>query len=42
MEDNTLISIEELMKKRKQILKKIQKDQKSTSVLGRFAIWITE
>ena len=41
MEDITPISIEELKKKRKQILNKITTEEKNTSVLGNIAIWIT-
>lgn len=42
MEDNLPMSIEELKKKRKMILKKLETERRKTSVLGRIALWITD
>lgn len=42
MEDNLPMSIEELKKKRKLILKKLETERRKTSVLGRIALWITD
>src|SRR3954447_6262268 len=41
MKDNMPVSVEELKKRREQILKKNEMEKK-TSVLGKIAIWITE
>jgi len=41
MENNTPISVEELKKRREEILEKNEKEKKTT-ILGRIAIWITE
>lgn len=41
MESNIPTSIEELKKKRKQIMKNMEA-KKKTSILGRIALWITE
>jgi len=42
MEQSIPMSIEELRKKRKQIMKKMETEEKKTSLLGRIALWITE
>lgn len=42
MEENPILSIDELKKKRKAILKKIESELKKTSGLDRLAFWITE
>ena len=41
MENNTPISVEELKKRREEILEKNEREKKTT-ILGRIAIWITE
>jgi uncharacterized membrane protein len=41
MKDNMPVSVEELKKRREQILKKNEMEKK-TSMLGKIAIWITE
>ncbi len=42
MEEVSIISIEELKKKRKSILKKSESAQNKTSFLAKVALWITE
>ena len=42
MEEHIPMSIEALKRKRKQILKQEELEQKKTSILGRLAVWITE
>ncbi len=42
MEENSILSIDDLKKKRKAILKKIESERKNTSGLDRLAVWITE
>lgn len=42
MEETSPMSIEALKQKRKQILKKLESEEKKTSLLGRLAIWITD
>ncbi len=42
MEESPILSIDELKKKRKAILKKIESEHNKTSGLDRLAIWITE
>ena len=42
MEENSILSIDDLKKKRKAILKKIESEHKNTSGLDRLAVWITE
>lgn len=41
-QSNLPLSVDELKKKRKAILKKIETEKKSTTLLARIAIWITE
>ena len=41
MENNTPISVEELKKRREEILEKNEREKKTT-ILARIAIWITE
>jgi uncharacterized membrane protein len=41
MEPKKPISIEEFMKKRKEIIKSEEKDQRNASVLDKIALWIT-
>jgi len=42
MENVSIISIDELKNKRKQILSKITTERKKTSTLGNIAVWITD
>ena len=42
MEHTIPMSIEELRKKRKLIMKKMEAEERKTSVLGRIALWITD
>jgi len=42
MENISIISIDELKNKRKQILNRIAVEEKKTSTLGKIAVWITD
>src|ERR1700676_4254542 len=42
MEQNIPMSLEDLRKRRKSILRKVESEEKKTSHLGKIALWITE